>query len=102
MSTSDVIVAITVAVVGTSGIPVYFLKRFDRRNTYQHAENQDLLKAMQSDLQDVKADTSEVKSSLIHHLQHHLEVDNGFEGRVAGVTGSAEVSGSDAGSGAAS
>ena len=89
MTSTEVVVAFIVAVVGGSGLPVYFLTRFDRRNTSQHAENKSVLTAMQSDLADVKtnladvkSDTSEVKSNLINHLQHHLETDQyGFTRR---------------------
>lgn len=66
---------ILIAVIAGSGIPLWFLQRFDKRNTDQHNQNLSVLELIHDDVQDLKDETRQVKSHLTDHLQWHLKGD---------------------------
>lgn len=67
--------AVVVALIG--GPVMWFLSRFDRRNTEQHAQNQAVLQEISKKVDGVQDDVSDVKSSLVDHLSWHLDRDGG-------------------------
>lgn len=92
MGTKEAVVLIIVAVVGSSGIPVWFLSRLDRKNTSQHGESREVLDSIRADMTEVRSDVSEVKGRLIDHLSYHLETErDGLAGRTDGIKPGAEV-----------
>jgi hypothetical protein len=95
VTTTEAFVLIACAVIGSSGIPVWFLKRLDRKNTDQHGESRAVLDSIREDVTHVKNDVSEVKGNLIDHLDHHLrnEGRDGSARRVDEPTTRAKVRG---------
>lgn len=81
MESQSAFIAILVAIIGGSGIPVWLLTRLDRKNDAQHLTNKDLLDEIRVDISDMKSDVSDVKTNMINHLQHHLEMGDGIERR---------------------
>ena len=70
-------VAITVAAIGAAGTVItaaiaFFLKRFDARNTEQHAENGQLLSSILKSTQDNHRAIGEVQVTLSEHLTFHV------------------------------
>ena len=65
------LIPLFIALFGAGGPLVYFLERFDRRNTAQHSNNMDLLKDIQSDVHDVKKDVKTIDSRLDSHIDWH-------------------------------
>lgn len=62
------LVAITAIVVALIGGPLMvFMRRFDARNTDQHAANSEVLQAIREDIR-------EVRVAQIEHLQWHGEI----------------------------
>jgi hypothetical protein len=93
MGASQAIIAIVIAVVGGSGVPVWLLTRLDKKNTEQHGESRSVLDSIRSDLTEVKDDVSEVKGNLIDHLNYHL-TEGGRDGsaeRVDNIAARAKV-----------
>jgi hypothetical protein len=85
-------VAIAVAVISGSGIPLWFLNRFDKRNTEQHSANMDILTEARNDLKevkheirDVKEDVRDVKHNLNDHIKNHKENQDGFARRISNI-----------------
>jgi hypothetical protein len=85
-------VAIAVAVISGSGIPLWFLNRFDKRNTEQHSANMDILTEARNDLRevkheirDVKEDVRDVKQNLNDHIKSHKENQDGFARRISDI-----------------
>jgi hypothetical protein len=85
-------VAITVAIIGGSGIPLWFLSRFDKKNTEQHSANMNILTEARNDLRevkqeirDVKEDVREVKYNLNDHIKNHKENQDGFARRISDI-----------------
>lgn len=87
MSSTEAVVAVIVAIVGGSGVPVWLLTRLDRKNDSQHLTNKEVLDEIRSDVFDMKSDVSDVKSSLIGHLEHHLEMGDGTTRRTGSNSG---------------
>lgn len=79
------VVAILVAVIAGSGIPLWFLERFDKRNTDQHNANLSVLQDIKKDIKDVKEDTRQVRFQLGRHLEWHVsgDEDNDIKGTTA-------------------
>ena len=44
---------------------MWFLRRFDGRNTSQHAENQKVL-------QDIRSEVGDIRASQLEHLEWHV------------------------------
>jgi hypothetical protein len=57
---------VLVALLGGGGPLMWFLTRFDRRNTDQHAANMTLLK-------EIKTDIETIDSRLDKHIDWHLD-----------------------------
>lgn len=57
---------ILVALLGGGGPLMWFLTRFDKRNTDQHAANMSLLK-------EIKTDIETIDSRLDKHIDWHLD-----------------------------
>lgn len=82
------LIAILVAVISGSGVPIWLLNRFDKRNTQQHGENMAILKEARDDLRevkqevrDVKDDVRDVRKEVKDHIAHHRETEDGFTRR---------------------
>ena len=86
------LVAILIAVLSGSGIPLWFLNRFDKRNTDQHNANMEILTEARNDIRevktevrDVKEDVRDVRKEVRDHIRYHKENDGGATGRDTGV-----------------
>lgn len=52
---------------------MWFLSRFDKRNTKQHGQNMDVLKEIYSDVKEIRSDVKDVRKDLYHHIDDHLK-----------------------------
>lgn len=64
-------VPVAVALIG--GPVMWFLSRFDRRNTDQHAENQAVLLRIEDKVDRVDAKVEKVDDRLDGHITWHIE-----------------------------
>ncbi len=64
-------VPVAVALIG--GPVMWFLPRFDRRNTDQHAENQAVLLRIEDKVDRVDAKVDKVDDRLDGHITWHIE-----------------------------
>lgn len=62
--------AILVALL-SSPVVIWFLTRFDKKNTEQHANNMAVLKEIHSDVKKVGDDVQEVRKDLYDHIAYH-------------------------------
>lgn len=69
------VVAIVCAVLAGSGLPIWFLERFDKRNTKQHNDNLSVLNSIKNDMESVKEDTKQVRFQLGRHIEWHVTKD---------------------------
>ena len=85
---SSGVVSIICAIIAGSGLPIWFLNRFDKRNTDQHNSNLQLLNEIKQDINIVKDDARQVRFQLGRHLEWHLtgEQNNGTKGTNTTVT----------------
>lgn len=82
------LVAILIAVISGSGIPLWFLNRFDKRNTDQHNANMEILTEARNDIREVKTEVRDVKEEVRDvrkevrdHIRYHKESEDGFTRR---------------------
>lgn len=79
--------SITTVIVALIGSPVliWWLSRFDRRNSSQHENNMEILNEVKNDVKDIKADVWVVRNDLYDHVAHHAhkESNDGSQGRTA-------------------
>jgi hypothetical protein len=78
------VLAVVLAVIGTSGIPVWFLQRFDKRNSAQHASNMEILTETREEIREIKHDIRDVKQEV---RDIKTDVANLKKGKPDGVTG---------------
>lgn len=62
---------VIVAIVGGGGPLMWFLSRFDKRNSEQHAANMDILKDIQEDVHSVQKDVKTIDARLDRHIDWH-------------------------------
>lgn len=86
------LIAILIAVLSGSGIPLWFLNKFDKRNTDQHNANMEILTEARNDIRDVKTEVRDVKEDVRDvrdevrgHIRYHKEIEGGTTGRDTGV-----------------
>ena len=63
---------VIVALVGAGGPIMWFLSRFDHRNTAQHAANMGLLQDIQDDVHDIQKDVKAIDQRLDKHIDWHV------------------------------
>jgi hypothetical protein len=82
------VVAIVCAVLAGSGLPIWFLERFDKRNTQQHKDNLSVLNLIKNDIEAVKEDTKQVRFQLGRHIEWHVtkEEPSDIEGTITKPT----------------
>lgn len=66
---------VPLAVAGIGGPVMWFLHRFDRRNTEQHDRNMEVLTDMRRSVDRVGDRVDEVADRLTDHIEYHLERD---------------------------
>lgn len=78
------LLAIVIAVISGSGVPLWFLNRFDKRNTKQHNANMEVLTEARNDLREVKTevwnvreDVRDVRREVRDHIRYHKENEDG-------------------------
>lgn len=65
------LVPIIVAIIG--GPLMWGLRRFDRRNTEQHAQNLNVLHFIREDISEVKGDVKGINAKVDNHILWHLD-----------------------------
>ena len=59
-----------------AGPVMWFLHRFDKRNTYQHDRNMEALRDVRQSVDKVGDRVDDVADRLTDHIEYHLEQDN--------------------------
>lgn len=73
---------VLVALLG-SPVILWFLKRFDKKNTEQHASNMAVLRDIHTKVEEVGDDVKAVRKDLYDHIAFHAHKENtdGTQGR---------------------
>lgn len=64
----------------SSPVLIWFLTRFDRRNTQQHANNMETLKEIHNSVNQVGDDVKAVRNDLYDHIAYHAHKETTPDG----------------------
>ena len=76
--------AVLVALL-TSPVVIWFLSRFDKRNTEQHANNMKVLQDIHESVNQVGDDVKEVRKDLYDHIAFHAHKETTTDGTTRGT-----------------
>lgn len=76
--------AILVALL-SSPVVIWFLTRFDKKNTEQHANNMKVLKDIHESVNQVGDDVKEVRKDLYDHIAFHAHKETHHDGLTRGT-----------------